>query len=77
MQTILAREEAQRPAPGIAPGTITPDGRYTNHTVTAHIAESTQANGPAASLSELDRAMLGVFHALPVEKQLALLSLFK
>jgi hypothetical protein len=34
-------------------------------------------NGPAAALSDTDRAMLDVFRAMPVEKQLALLSLFK
>lgn len=35
-------------------------------------------NGTAAAPpSDLDRAMLQVFHAMPVEKQLALLSLFK
>lgn len=33
--------------------------------------------GPGEALSELDRAMLRVFHGLPPEKQLALLSLFK
>lgn len=36
-----------------------------------------QSPDPAAQLSELDRAMLDVYRALPVEKQLALLSLFK
>lgn len=34
-------------------------------------------NGPASALSDTDRAMLAVFRAMPVEKQLALLSLFK
>lgn len=34
-------------------------------------------NGPAGALSDTDRAMLLVFRAMPVEKQLALLSLFK
>ena len=34
-------------------------------------------SGSAQSLSDLDRAMLKVFHSLPPEKQLALLSLFK
>ena len=33
--------------------------------------------GPASALSDTDRAMLQVFRAMPVEKQLALLSLFK
>jgi hypothetical protein len=34
-------------------------------------------NGPASALSDTDQAMLQVFRALPVEKQLALLSLFR
>ena len=32
---------------------------------------------PAVALTDIDRAMLAVFHALPPEKQLALLSLFR
>ena len=32
---------------------------------------------PAYALTDIDRAMLSVFHRLPPEKQLALLSLFK
>lgn len=34
-------------------------------------------NGPAAAITDIDRAMLDVFHTLPPEKQLALLSLFR
>ena len=64
LQTILAREEAARTAPGIAPS-----APNTPHT--------TGPQGQAVHLSEHDMAMLRVFHAMPVEKQLALLSLFK
>lgn len=34
-------------------------------------------NGPAPALSDVDQAMLEVFRKMPVDKQLALLSLFK
>lgn len=34
-------------------------------------------NGPAPALTDIDRAMLVIFHNLPPEKQLALLSLFR
>jgi hypothetical protein len=64
LQAILAREEAARTAPGIAPS-----APNTPHT--------TGPQGQAVHLSSHDMAMLRVFHALPVEKQLALLSLFK
>jgi hypothetical protein len=63
LQGILAREEAARTAPGIAPGAPS-----TPHT--------TGPQGQAVHLSEHDMAMLRVFHSMPVEKQLALLSLF-
>ena len=46
---------------------------------TAHTTVSepgAQTKGPVDPISETDRAMLGVFRRLPVEKQLALLSLF-
>lgn len=36
-----------------------------------------QTKSPADLLTELDRAMLGVFRRMPPEKQLALLSLFR
>lgn len=36
-----------------------------------------KCNGPDYVLTDIDQAMLDVFHALPVEKQLALLSLFR
>lgn len=38
---------------------------------------SAQEKSPADLLTETDRAMLAVFRRMPVEKQLALLSLFK
>jgi hypothetical protein len=38
---------------------------------------TTGPNGQAVQLSDHDMEMLRVFHAMPVEKQLALLSLFK
>lgn len=37
----------------------------------------TNEKGPASTLSGTDQAMLEVFRALPPEKQLALLSLFR
>lgn len=66
-QTILAREAfggSDTTAPSIAPS-----APQTQHT--------TGPQGQAVHLSEHDMAMLRVFHAMPVEKQLALLSLFK
>lgn len=59
---------------------ITPGGTYPISTATAHLinnAEAAQEKSPAQALTDLDRAMLAVFHSLPVEKQLALLSLFR
>lgn len=37
----------------------------------------TNAKDPATALSDVDQAMLDVFRKMPVDKQLALLSLFK
>jgi len=51
-----------------------PPSYQTPTTSTAHVIND---KGPAGALSDTDRAMLQVFHALPVEKQLALLSLFR
>ena len=42
-----------------------------------HKAEHERAPYGNGTISELDKAMLAVFRAMPVEKQLALLSLFK
>lgn len=46
----------------------------TDHTPTV---ATTNDNGPAGAISDTDRAMLEIFRKLPVEKQLALLSLFR
>lgn len=37
----------------------------------------TNDHGPAGALADTDRAMLEIFRKMPVEKQLALLSLFR
>lgn len=44
-----------------------------------HVATVIHTNekSPDDALSDTDRAMLAVFHSLPVQKQLALLSLFQ
>lgn len=68
MQGILTREAfgvlraAETTAPGIAPSAPT-------HT--------TGPSGQGVNLSDIDMQMLRIFHALPIEKQLALVSLFK
>lgn len=64
LQGILAREADAKKLPPSYTAGPTP-------------ALTANDNGPAPALSSLDRAMLDVFHAMPVEKQLALLSLFK
>lgn len=73
LQSILAREALPSQA-------TTPGGSYPISTAAAHPinnVNAAQEKGPAPALSDLDRAMLTVFHQLPVEKQLALLSLFR
>lgn len=62
LQGILAREAFADKTPGIAPSAPTP---------------STGPSGQPVHLSDHDMQMLRIFHALSVEKQLALLSLFK
>lgn len=75
LQAILAREEAAHlapaPTPAIAPvppsylpGPIGPGHRVSEKC-------------PPLALTGIDQAMLDVFRALPPEKQLALLSLFR
>nr|WP_315242122.1 hypothetical protein [uncultured Albidiferax sp.] len=59
------------PLPAPAPR---PHPMHQPHTATVL---HTNEKGPGEVLSDLDRAMLRVFHGLPPEKQLALLSLFK
>lgn len=72
MQKWLAKDlnPPEGEASGIAPITY-PIGHQpaANHTG--------EMDASAPTLSDLDRHMLQVFHAMPVEKQLALLSLFK
>lgn len=74
MQKWLAKDlnPPESDSPGIAPGTLPTS--YTAGPTPGLIAND---NGPAPALSSLDRAMLDVFRSMPVEKQLALLSLFK
>ncbi len=68
LQGILAREAERK-------GTISnPPPSYTAGPTPAL---TTNDNGPAPAHTDLDRAMLDVFRKMPVEKQLALLSLFK
>lgn len=69
LQGILAREAfggSDAAAPGIAPSAYTQTQPCT-----------TGPNGQPVHLSDHDMQMLRIFHALSVEKQLALLSLFK
>ncbi len=64
LQAILAREAFADKTPGIAPSApITPP--------------STGPDGQPVKLSDVDVEMLRIFHALPIHKQLALVSLFK
>ena len=63
LQSRLAQQEAARTAPGIAPSAFTP-------TITG-------PSGQPVHLSDHDMQMLRVFHAIGVEKQLALLTLLK
>lgn len=53
------------------------DGAIPTGHASATVETGTPTKSPADPLSETDRAMLGVFRRMPVEKQLALLSLFK
>ena len=65
LQSILSREQSTKGLPA----------SYTaEHT---HVIGNTKEKGPAIALTDIDRAMLAVFHQLPPEKQLALLSLFR
>lgn len=68
---IRLRDSLKPQATGIAPLPVS----YTAaHTPIVHPAND---NGPANTLTDIDRAMLTIFHQLPPEKQLALLSLFR
>ena len=69
------------PAPGIAPaptkGKALPPSYLEAHHVTVGTIERSGPGDISLALSPTDHAMLHVFRALPVEKQLALLSLFR
>lgn len=80
---ILARLQQSLEGQQQLPGTYTAPALVTNHT-TSHRNEQgnqtvniAQEKSPADLLTETDRAMLAIFRRMPVEKQLALLSLFK
>lgn len=71
LQGILSREQDARPAPGVAP---VPPMYGVDHPTSGGALKQ---GGPAPALTGIDQAMLDVFRALPPEKQLALLSLFR
>lgn len=61
-------EEPPKPRPARPPSYVEPN---------TPTVIPTNDHGPAGAISDTDRAMLEVFRKLPVEKQLALLSLFR
>ena len=63
------RNSLNTPEPGIAPGPHS----YPKQPM----ATVMHTNDPSHANTALDQAMLKVFHALPVEKQLSLLTLLK
>lgn len=65
------KESLKPPEPGIAPSPISYPPVHTSNGAPA------KTESPAYVVTNLDQAMLAIFHAMPVEKQLALLSLFK
>ena len=65
--------KAETAAP-VSASTVPPSYTAPNTPTVVHI---TNDKGPASTLSGTDQAMLDVFRALPPEKQLALLSLFR
>lgn len=70
LQSILAREEAAKNQ-----AASYPLGTAVAHTI--NNVNAAQEKSPAPALTDLDRAMLTVYRQLPVEKQLALLALFR
>lgn len=72
------RDSLKKPTPGIAPSAPTSGTKLPPSYTAGHApALVTNDNGPASALSGTDQAMLQIFRAMPPEKQLALLSLFK
>ena len=65
------RESLKNPSASIAPSL--PAGSQN----ASNVAQAINENGEVISVSEMDRAVLNVFHKLTPEKQLALLSLFR
>ena len=70
LEASLKSNAAPAPTPTSAPASYT-----TPNTPT--VLHTANDKGPASTLSGTDQAMLEVFRALPPEKQLALLSLFR
>lgn len=70
----LSKEIAQRLERSLEADPVPQSYKAPNLT-TRHITQ--EDKGPADPLTETDRAMLAVFRQLPVDKQLALLSLFR
>ena len=62
---------------GVAPASAKKQHKYPAGQAPTVVHINNLPPEPGHQISELDRTMLDVFHALPVEKQLALLSLFK
>jgi hypothetical protein len=78
---IRLRDSLKPLSPGITTNILSvtgpkslPSSYSAQPTATAHPIND---NGPANALTDIDRAMLAVFHTLPPEQQLALLSLFR
>lgn len=69
LEASLASDSSAQPPPPPAPAPYT----QPNTPTVAH----TNDHGPAGALADTDRAMLEIFRKMPVEKQLALLSLFR
>lgn len=70
LEASLKTETPAAPTPAPHPGAY-----LTDHAPT--VLHTANEKGPANALTGIDQAMLEVFRALPPEKQLALLSLFR
>lgn len=76
----LSKEIAMRLEASLkAEGSSTTSSRPSTYSApnTPTVLHTANDKGPASTLSGTDQAMLDVFRALPPEKQLALLSLFR